>query len=134
MLFKLLPRLKSSGARLGWGAKSGDLPGLLAGNPSLWPCLGTPSPSERLSGPLTGATGATSAAWGGVWALVLVAWAVVWGKCWVWELLLPLQEPPAPVAMAGAVADCCSGASLSSFGGANEKRLTSGGRLRGPGP
>lgn len=134
MLFKLLPRLKSSEARLGWGARSGDLPGLLAGSPSLWPCLGTPSPSEKLSGPRTETTVATSAAWGGVWALVLVAWAAAGGKCWVWELLLPLQEPPAPAAMAGAVADCCRGASLSSFGGASEKRLTSGGRLRGPGP
>jgi len=133
VLFKLLPRLKSSGARLVWGAKSGDLPGLLAGSPSLWPCLGTPSPSERLSGPRTGAMVATSAACGGVWGLVLVAGAAAAGKCWVWELLL-LQGPPPPVAMAGAVADCCRGASLSSFGGASEKRLMSGGRLRGAGP
>lgn len=132
MLFKLLPRLKSSGARLVCGAKSGDLPGLLAGRPSPWPCLGTPSPSERLSAPRTGAMVAASPEWGGVWGLVLAAGAAADGKCWGWELLP--QAPPPPEAMAGAVADCCRGTSLSSFGGASEKRLTSGGRLRGAEP
>ena len=119
MLFKLLPRLKSSGARLACRAKSGDLPGLLAGRP-------TPS------APRTGAMVAASPEWGGVWGLVLVAGAAADGKCWGWELLP--QAPPPPEAIAGAVADCCRGTSLSSCGGASEKRLTSGGRLRGVGP
>lgn len=43
------------------------------------------------------------------------------------------EQGEAPEARAGAVADCCRGASLSSFGGASEKRRTSSGRPRGPG-
>lgn len=128
VLFELFPRPKCSGARPAWGAKSGDLPRLLAGSPSLWPCPGAASPSERLSPPWTGVTVATSPECCGVWGLVLAAGAAAGEKCWSWEL------PPPPVAMAGAVADCCRGASLSSFGGASEKRLVSSGRLRGPRP
>lgn len=124
MLFRLLPRLESSGARPARGAGSGDLPGLFAGSPAPWPCLGAPSPSERPSTPRTAVMAATSAGLGGVGGLVLAAGAAA-----------PLpQELPPTAAMAGAVADGGSGASLSSFGGAREKRLTSGARLRGAEP
>lgn len=82
MLFELFPRLKSSGARLVWGAKSGDLPGLLAGSPSLWACPGTPSPSERLSPTRTGAMVATSPECWGVGGLVRTAGAGVGERCW----------------------------------------------------
>lgn len=71
---------------------------------------------------------ATSPECGDVLGLVLAAGVATGEKCCSWELL----PPPPPVAMAGAVADCCRGASLSSFGGASEKRLMSSGRLRGP--
>ena len=133
MLFELFPRLKSSGARLVCGARSGDLAGLLAGSPSLWPCPGMLSPSERLSPARTGATVATSPGCWGFGGLVLAIGATAGKKCGSWEVPL-LPPPPPPVAMAGAVADCWRGASLSSFGGASEKRLVSSGRLRGPGP
>lgn len=73
---------------------------------------------------------ATSPECGGFGGLVLATGATAGEKCGSWEVL----PPPPPVAMAGAVADCCRGASLSSFGGASEKRLVSSGRLRGPGP
>lgn len=63
--------------------------------------------------------------------MVLVAGAAAGKKCWSWELLPPLLMV---VAIAGTVADCCRGASLSSFGGASEKRLVSGGRFREPEP
>lgn len=128
MLLELLPRPKSSGVRLPWGARSRDLPGTLAGRPSLWPCPGTPSPSEGLSPPRTGGMVANSPGCRGPWGLVLGAGAAAGEKCWSCELL------PPPVAMAGDVADCCRGAGLSSFGGASEKRLRSSGRLRGLGP
>lgn len=61
---------------------------------------------------------------------VLAAGATMGEKCWIGGLL-PLLHA---VARAGAVADCCRGASLSSFGGAREKRFVSNGRPRVPGP
>lgn len=73
---------------------------------------------------------ATSPECGGTLGFVLTAGATVGEKCWIWVLL----SLPHPVARAGAVADCCRGANLSSFGGASEKRLVSRGRPRGPGP
>lgn len=82
MLFELFPRLKSSGARLVWGATSGDLPGLLAGSPSLSACPGAPSPSERLSPTRTGATVATSPECWGAGGLVRTAGAGVGERCW----------------------------------------------------
>lgn len=82
MLFELFPRLKSSGARLVHGAKSGDLPRLLAGSPSLWACPGAPSPSERPSPTRTGAMVATSPECWGVRGLVLTAGAGVGERWW----------------------------------------------------
>lgn len=111
VLLELLPRPKSSGVRLPWGARSGDLPGTLAGRPSLWPCPGTPSPSEGLSPPRTGGMVANSPGCRGPWGLVLGTGAAEGEKCWSCELLLPLLPPP-PVAMAGDVADCCRGRPL----------------------
>lgn len=73
---------------------------------------------------------ATSPECCGTLDFVLTAGATVGEKCWIWGLL-PLLHP---VARAGAVADCCRGGSLSSFGGAREKRLVSSGRPRVPWP
>lgn len=120
MLLKLLPRLKSSGTRLAREAESGDLP-------SLWPCPGTPSPSERLGPARRGVMVAPSPGGVGVWGLVLVAGAVASEECW--GLLRPLLPPAA-----GARVDGRRGAGLSSFARAREMRRTSRGRLRGAGP